>query len=117
MCAGQHDNKFVEFIQSKKGGWTDPKSRPVSHLDEYAPTNFDGCTYPQTVRSIKSEVLVSYGNVMLAKHTKALIEYYLIIIKLEIQKVSVTAVVTQTTDTLVHQKKSKADKIEKASSL
>ena len=41
---------------------TDRRGQPVSHLDEYAPVTFDGCTYPQTVRSTKCEVLVSYGK-------------------------------------------------------
>ncbi len=63
VCAGQPDLKFVDFVQSKKGGvLTDNKGQTVSHVDDYASVTFNGVSYHRTIRSSKCEILVRDGK-------------------------------------------------------
>ncbi len=71
VCAGQPDEKFVKFIKSKKGVLIGRKDETVAYLDECVSVTLNGQTYPQTIRSVKCEILVTNGKCTACKKYRA----------------------------------------------
>ena len=67
VCPGHPDEKFVKFLQSKKGVLVGRTEDSGTHLDDYAPVTLNGETYLQTVRSVKCELLVPNGKCTVCK--------------------------------------------------
>ena len=77
VCPGHPDEKFTEFLQSKKAKLLSRSNDDPAFLDSYAPVTFKGVVYESTVCPSLCEMIVTSGKCRACVHARPSINHQL----------------------------------------